>query len=62
MRELTQEQMQELEQKINNRIYYSDKYAIRELIQKDTYALTYFIDIALDNIKKIRDIKNIMKY
>jgi hypothetical protein len=59
MRDLTQEQKQEIEQKIDNRLYYSDKYAIRELIQNDPYALYYFVDVALDNIRTLRQIKDI---
>ena len=59
MNNLTQEQKQEIEQRIDNRIYYSDKYAIRELIKENDYALYYFVEMAIDNIKTLRQIKDI---
>lgn len=59
MRELTQDQMQDIETKVDNRVYYSDKYAIRELIANDPYALYYFVDVAMENINTLRKIKDI---
>lgn len=59
MTNLTNEQRMEIEQRIDNRVYYSDKYAIREMLKEDDYALYYFVEMAIDNIKTLRQIKDI---
>lgn len=59
MNNLTNEQKMEIEQRIKNRVYYSDKYEIRKLIKENEYALYYFVDMAMDDIKTLRQIKDI---
>lgn len=59
MNNLTNEQMQEIEQRIDNRIYYSDKQEIRKLIKENDYALYYFVDVAMENIETVSKIKDI---
>ena len=59
MNNLTNEQIQEIEQRIDNRIYYSDKQEIRKLIKENDYALYYFVDVAMENIRTVSKIKDI---
>ena len=59
MLELKNEEKIEIEQRIDNRIYYSDKYEIRKLIKENDYALYYFVEKAMEDIKTLRQIKDI---
>lgn len=60
MNNMTNEQRMEIEQRIDNRIYYHDKQELRRLIKENDYALYYFVDVAMDNIKTLNSIKDIL--
>ena len=61
MKEYTQEQMRDIEREINRLIMFHEKYDIRELCQKEEYALQYFVNKAIDEISKLDHINNILK-
>lgn len=60
MKEYTKEEMRTLEREINKHIMNHSKYEIRELCQKEEYALHYFISKAMDEISTLEHITNII--
>ena len=61
MKEYTQEQMRDIEKQINRLIMFHEKYDIRELCQREEYALYYFINKAIEEISRLDHISDIIK-
>lgn len=60
MKEYTKEEMRAIERKINNLIMAHDRWEIRELCKKEDYALSYFIEKAINEISTLEHITNII--
>lgn len=60
MKEYTREQMESIENQLNVLIEKHDSYDIRELCQKEEYALYCFTQKALEAMSKIQHIKGML--
>jgi hypothetical protein len=61
MKEYTPEERQEIERKVNNLIMNHDRWEIRDLCQREEYALYYFVNKAINEISTLEHVRNITK-
>ena len=61
MKEYTREEMTRVEKLIDNLVLKHDCFSIKEVCLDDEYALAYFIEKAMDDIRTIEHIQYVIK-